>query len=297
VSLPIHVVRYTFNWYNVLNHRDVGVQGEVSRMKNFVLQTLQKATNANEKVILLSHHPVGGADFLVSESRWYQYLALKYKDTIVLQPTGHTHLDEFRLIYEADVPQSVVYVSSSVSGGGTNNPSMRVYYLNSTTFQLVDYDQFYLDLAPPNAAKSEKSSTTELIKLLYSAKSAYGLPDLSPASWHQLTVRFQSDETLFKTHLSHSDAEAKDRYTCLSVCKERYICRLRNADYDKYSECAPSLADALKTITWSPGSPRTTKPWIPPSRATSFHGLHGTAFGSIAGIVLAYIATDYIARF
>jgi hypothetical protein len=50
------------------------------------------------QVILLGHHPIGGADYIVSQSRWYQTLVVDYSDIIVLQPTGHTHVDEFRLV-------------------------------------------------------------------------------------------------------------------------------------------------------------------------------------------------------
>lgn len=36
-------------------------------------------------------------------------------------------------------------------------------------------------------AEQKATDATDVITLLYSAKSAYGLPDLSPQSWHNLT--------------------------------------------------------------------------------------------------------------
>jgi len=50
------------------------------------------------QVILLFHHPPGGSDYMSSASRWYSQLVLQYKDIIVLQPCGHTHFDEFRMV-------------------------------------------------------------------------------------------------------------------------------------------------------------------------------------------------------
>ena len=46
----------------------------------------------------MSHHPIGGSDSIVTQSRWYQSLVVEYSDIIVLQPTGHTHYDEFRMV-------------------------------------------------------------------------------------------------------------------------------------------------------------------------------------------------------
>jgi hypothetical protein len=47
---------------------------------------------------LMSHHPPGGADYLVAGSRWYRDLVLTFSDVIVLQISGHTHYDEFRMV-------------------------------------------------------------------------------------------------------------------------------------------------------------------------------------------------------
>ena len=43
--------------------------------------------------------------------------------------------------------ESMVYVSPSIDMNHFRNPSIRVYHLNSTTFELLDYDHYYFDLA------------------------------------------------------------------------------------------------------------------------------------------------------
>ena len=53
--------------------------------------------------------------------------------------------------------------------------------------------------------------------------------------------RFESNRTLLNRHLSLSDASASVRYICLEDCRHDYICRQRNAVYDKYTECVDSF--------------------------------------------------------
>lgn len=45
-----------------------------------------------------------------------------------------------------DAPISMVYVSPSLDTHGLKNPSLRMYYLNSNTWELDDYEQYYFDL-------------------------------------------------------------------------------------------------------------------------------------------------------
>ena len=40
----------------------------------------------------------------------------------------------------------MVYVGPSVSPRGFINPAMRMYYLDENTFDLLDYDNYHLDL-------------------------------------------------------------------------------------------------------------------------------------------------------
>lgn len=231
---------YTFNWYNVLNDRS---NKEVDEMRDFVTRSLSDARAQNEKVLLIGHHPPGGADYLVTGSRWLEQLVLNYTDVIVLMSTGHTHTDEFRLIYDSlDEPQAIVYVSPSISANGKKNPSMRIYYLDPITFEVLDYDHYFLDLRPAIAySLGNETDYTLPIELLYSAKAEYGLSDLSPQSWHDLTERFNTDDDLLNKHRHHGNADADSRPSlCNDHCKASHICRQRNAHYDEYLECVPS---------------------------------------------------------
>lgn len=267
---------YTFNWYNSLNFQTrLGLPptpSEATLMDTFMRQQLTNARIAGEKVILVGHHPPGGADYIISRSRLYERLVLDFSDIIVLQPTGHTHTDEFRMIYdESKVPKSVVYVSPSMTSNGKKNPSMRIFYLDPDSFDVLDYEQYFLDIRPLLAAISKGQKDIDwkdMITKLYSAKDEYDLPDLSPESWDGLLKRFETDGDLLTKHRRHSNAAADNIVSyCGERCRHLHICRMKNCNYDKYQECV----DELPLPTLPPTTlPNTGTPAPPtPSRGSS----------------------------
>jgi len=96
----------------------------------------------------------------------------------------------------------VVLVSPSLTTFSHVNPSYRVYTMDPFTFQLLDYDQYYLDLTEANSKKSTCTTTTHSVfsniesphvipnwKMSYRAREEYSLDDLTPDSWAGLVKR------------------------------------------------------------------------------------------------------------
>jgi len=70
-----------------------------------------------------------------------------------LEDSSKYHFDSWIIIQLKDsinIVQSMVYVSPSIDTNGWKNPSMRLYYLDSTTHELIDYEQYYFDLEEAN---------------------------------------------------------------------------------------------------------------------------------------------------
>jgi hypothetical protein len=68
-----------------------------------------------------------------------------------------------QLFDDTNTAKSMVYVSPSVDLHGLRNPSMRVYELDDTTFELLDYSQYYFNLA--DASKLSPPSTHSSLKV------------------------------------------------------------------------------------------------------------------------------------
>jgi hypothetical protein len=179
---------------------------------------------------------------------------------VVLQVAGHTHTDEFRLLKDvSNNVESMVYVSPSIDMNHFRNPSIRVYHLNATTYELLDYDQFYFDLA------SASGTTPPEIIHLYSAKEAYGLTDMKPQTWENLLYRFSTDQELLQKHRRHSYAAVGGSGTetpCDEACQRYHVCRQLHANYDHYVACV-----AGPPLPPGPTSPSPT--WPPLERPTS----------------------------
>lgn len=243
---------YTANFYNVLNH-DERHSDEARQLKIAIVDILRQARTDNEKVIFLGHHVPGNSDFIVSQSHWYEELMANFSDIIVLHMSGHTHTDEFRLFNNPDGSvASMVYVSPSIDSHDFRNPSMRLFYLNQSTYEVIDYDQYFLDV---KIQQPGSEVTPPAIVKLYSAKLEYGLPDLSPQSWFALLDRFRTDPALFQKHLLHSHANAEkdaSATNCTDKCLDDYICRMLHASYDDYYDCVNPIVPTspASTITW-----------------------------------------------
>jgi hypothetical protein len=111
----------------------------------------------------------------------YTNLSTAYADVIVASVGGHTHSDEFQVFHTpSGAPAGVYYIAPSVTTFTGHNPAFRVYEVDAGSMTVQDYTQHFMNLTRANA---EGAITWET---LYSARAAYGLPDMSAASWDKV---------------------------------------------------------------------------------------------------------------
>ncbi|KAK2154067.1 hypothetical protein LSH36_278g06059 [Paralvinella palmiformis] len=94
------------------------------------------------------HHPVGNSGSIVSATRWWEEVILEYSDVIIMHLSGHSHQDAFHLYldpftYEA---RAINYVAPSATSNYYVNPSFRIYFLDSTTYELLNFENYYMQL-------------------------------------------------------------------------------------------------------------------------------------------------------
>ena len=168
-------------------------------------EQLTAAQQAGQRVWIVCHVPPGGNSYLPSEILWLpQYLVTwnqiiqEFSSVIVMQMSGHTHHDDFRLQYAATPsqqqtqPYGAVLLTPSVSPIYANNPSFRVLRTNAEydhqaglpPWSIVDYTQVFMDLWLANT----KGITTFVPE--YSFQQAYSLPDVTALSLQSLYQSF-----------------------------------------------------------------------------------------------------------
>jgi sphingomyelin phosphodiesterase acid-like 3 len=130
-------------------------------------EQLLASEKAGEKVWLLLHIPPGINVYSSQEKStqqtirgllfWRQpynerYLELvqRYHEIIVTSFAGHTHMDDFRLIYNQDtinqVPLGFIHISPSVSPVFGNNPSFQIIEVNKNTGTITETTTYYADI-------------------------------------------------------------------------------------------------------------------------------------------------------
>ncbi|KAJ7675218.1 sphingomyelin phosphodiesterase [Mycena rosella] len=203
------------------------VQPDPNGIIAFMVDQLQAAEDAGERVWVIGHIPIGGGDLL---SNYYDQVLQRYKNTIVGQFFGHTHGDQFSIAYSnysqqtAQTAVGAALIAPALTPN-SGNPAFKVYDIDPDTFEVMDSSIFFsgcrLTILPAKWS------------LYYSARETYGplvglapSAPLSPAFWHNLTQVFETNETAFQmynTFISRGGAVS----ACDAACKNTTICDLR----------------------------------------------------------------------
>ena len=86
-----------------------------------------------------------------------QFLTMikKYSGQIKAMLAGHTHMDDFRVIYKNGVAASFIHITPAISPLFGNNPGFQRISWNSVTLGLQNAETFYLNVAKPGAWTAE----------------------------------------------------------------------------------------------------------------------------------------------
>ncbi|KAJ7185376.1 sphingomyelin phosphodiesterase [Mycena filopes] len=200
----------------------------------FMVNELQLAEEAGERVWIIGHMPPGCEDTLSDQSNYYDQIVQRYHGIIAGQFFGHTHYDEFEIAYSdygargADTAVCVSWIAPALTPR-SGNPAFRVYDVDPDTYEIMDAKVYSADL------KSAGYQTKPEWKLYYSARAEYGplvnLPPTAPLDapfWHTVTEAFEKNETAFErynTFLTRGGHVAP----CDATCKKAAICQMRAA--------------------------------------------------------------------
>ncbi|XP_044255851.1 sphingomyelin phosphodiesterase-like isoform X2 [Tribolium madens] len=215
---------HTLSWWLVVNSTDP------AKELKWLVHELQEAENKGEKVHLIGHIPPGSSDCMKVWSRNFNKIIERYENTIQAQFYGHTHADEFEVLYdveESSRPISVAYLGPSVTTFEDHNPAYRIYYVDgdheNTTREILDHETWTIDLEEAN----KKNSDSKWYRL-YSAKNAYKMDSLRPEAWAKLINDLVENPDLFELFYKHYYRDSPVRPTCDRKCKLQILCDLKS---------------------------------------------------------------------
>jgi len=133
---------------------------QAGKMLSWVETTLANAGNNN--IWMVTHIPPGLNGFNVSNfwnpgyTQQFVNSVVKHSSKVKFSVASHTHLNDFKVFYDASKsPQPVAFmrIVPSICSNHSNNPSFEVAEFNKTTYRVVKETNHYLNLATvPNNA-------------------------------------------------------------------------------------------------------------------------------------------------
>jgi len=204
----------------------------------WMISELQAAEDAGQRVWLIAHVPTATSDHFHDYSHYLDQIVQRYDATIAAQFYGHTHVDQFQVSYSnysdqsADTATGIGYITPSMTPT-SGPPAYRVYSIDPKTFGVLDYTVHIANISDPSY-----QSGPQWIPY-YSAKETYGgivsppltdpAAELTPAFWHNVTVAFENDSSLFDAYYARQ-TRGWNVGTCTGTCVTNAICGLRAAD-------------------------------------------------------------------
>ena len=211
-------------------------------------KVLEKAHADNKKVFIVTHIPTGmsvystvqdymdasgkisGAAVFWKESCESRFLEIcrKYESVIETLFSGHTHMDEYRLMLDHDdEAYKPIIVTSAVSPQFGNNPAFKVLTLREEDWEPLDYRSISCDL---NMSSPDFST-------YYVFSEAYSLKTPLEESLVDLFPKMKDNESDRKNYArfyysGHDDANIIDDTTWPA-----YWCGIGKMDKGEYIEC------------------------------------------------------------
>lgn len=170
----------------------------------------------NKSVWIIGHIPPGSSSVTNYYNSRYEEIMGKYSN-VKVGFFGHTHSDEFVLLRgdRSDV-HSHSYIIPSLSPLD-RYPSYRIYSYNRTSFDILDYYQYHLNLT--ELIQTGKVNYT----LYYSAKDKFKLNNLGSLEWEKIAEQLRSNTTYFQEWWSRYNAGYPMR-ECDAQCQRNEVC-------------------------------------------------------------------------
>jgi hypothetical protein len=221
---------YAFAPNILLNKTDPDPAAQNAWLESVVAE----AERAGAKVVVNGHVPpvVGLATDRFVES-WASIVA-KHRGVIVKAGFGHQHTDQLTLCRQGYGDKAVGWSSVAPGGSPFNGiwPGIRIVEFNPQTLEDVDWHQYNVNISKANA---EGYVTLEK---LYSARSAFDIPDLSLGSIEALVEKLRTEEATASLYLKYQTTKGSEpRRPCNDQCRKQLYCNTAYTNQRLRTEC------------------------------------------------------------
>lgn len=241
---------YRFNLYNYNNLYEADTSG----MFQFLVDELDDCEQNGKFAWIIGHVPPGGLpDDAVPVQTWvFTQIVERYNDNIAALFFGHTHQDEFTVMYAGDGTAktienaiNTVWVAPSITPLSEYNPSWRYYVVDDKTYQVMDSVTYYGDIS---------SGSQVNWQFEYSARETYTKyfdwdenAPLNGQFWHQVSTGIRDDPRMAQ------------EYSSLQYRRTNYapLCHDENCRMENY--CYTSSFNTINGIKCRSGNSKLSK--------------------------------------
>lgn len=248
-------------WYqaNYYNYWSMGNDSDPSGMLRFLSDELLECEKAGQRAWVIAHVPTGGTldEALPPASQVFYQILERFSPHVVAGIFfGHTHRDEFQILYNYNATikveenaLNIAFLDESVTPFRDHNPGWRYYEVDAHTFQVVDIHHYLSRLNATFGQGANGTGDVEPVwEYAYGARAAYDpdhtWPDSAPLNgsfWHRVVhdkiMKRQAFRDLYERH-AHRDAPAGPATGCTdNRCLQDLYCYLTTFSVPQAAAC------------------------------------------------------------
>ncbi|RWS30119.1 sphingomyelin phosphodiesterase-like protein 2 [Leptotrombidium deliense] len=162
----------------------------------WLVEQLLNAENAGDRVHLIGHVP---PDHKECTQPWlfnFVRIVQRFRDTITAQFYGHTHRDEFRVLYDSERKNDAIgfeLIGPSITTYSGTNPSYRIYKINENNI-VIDYETYTFNLTESHLRGEP------MWYLEYKASSLLNINTISATTLHEALKSLESNSSFYSSY-------------------------------------------------------------------------------------------------
>ena len=218
-------------------------------MLGFLIQELQAAEDAQERVWILGHVLPGwdGSNPLDNPTNLFYQVVDRYSPHVIANIFfGHTHEDEIMIYYSnngtAQTSANALtpgWIGPSVTPLTNLNSGFRLYEVDTGSFEIYEAYTWYSDVS----SFPKLNATGPTYQIEYSTRDAYNIswPESAPLNatyWHTVTEAMETDISLVEKFNTYQGKSSIKTPSCTSeACATAKICYMRSGSAPLGRQC------------------------------------------------------------
>lgn len=220
-------------------------------MFSWVIEELQKAEDAGERVWIIGHVLSGwdGTNPLPNPTDLFYQIVDRYSPHVIANIFfGHTHEDQFMVYYanngtvqNAENALTTGWIMPSITPLTNLNSGFRLYEVDTGDFNIYEAYTFYSNVSEYPALE-HKGPTFEIE---YSTRDEYGPAagwdedaPLNATFWHRVTEAMEKDLDLVSLHNTYQGKQSVKSPNCTTAaCQKAKVCYMRSGSAALGRQC------------------------------------------------------------